>query len=136
VRWQYEAGPGTGDSYFASYLGSRARVELRSGPKEGFVPEVYLTPENAEPEADWEANLQSAAARLRKDYPDLSIERTGRSFHAKLPKADRGGGLQALFKEYEEYVRDQSRFPEYERANLLAKYYVTTRAVALARGER
>jgi predicted dehydrogenase len=137
VRWQFEAPPGAGDSYFASYLGTRALIELQAGPKEHFIPEIYLTPAEAEPIAAWKANLNSVANQLQKEYPGLSIEKAGRSFHLLLPKTDRGGdGLQKLFGEFVGFVRDRNTFPEFESGNLLAKYYVTTTAVALANARR
>lgn len=137
VRWQFEAPPGTGDSYFASYLGTRALIELRAGPKEKFIPEIYLTPTDASAATAWDAGLKSAVNHMQKDYPGLSFEKTGRSFHMLLPRADRGGdGLQKIFTEFEGFVRDWNTFPEFEDSNLLAKYYVTTTAVALAGGRR
>lgn len=137
VGWQFEAAPGAGDSYFASYLGTRALVELRAGPNEHFVPEIYVTPAAAEPAASWETSLKSAEKELQKEYPGLSIEKAGRSFHLMLPRGGRGGdNLQAIFAEFEGYVRDWSTFPEFENSNLLAKYYTTTAAVALARAKR
>jgi predicted dehydrogenase len=133
VAWHFEAALGEQDSYFASYLGTRSLVELRSGPKEKFVPEIYLTPSVTEPPATWEANLKSLVDRLQKDYPNLASEKEGRSIHLILPKADRSDdGIQALFKEFVGFIRDGSTFPEFENSNLLAKYYVTTTAVALA----
>jgi len=133
VRLQFEAPAGELDSYFASYLGTRSLVELRAGPKEHFIPEIYLTPAVSEPAAAWEGSLRLAVSQMQKDYPGLSCEAVGHSFHVLLPKADRGGdGLQKIFKEFAGFVRDPSTFPEFENANLLAKYYVTTTAVALA----
>jgi predicted dehydrogenase len=132
VGWHFEAAPGEQDTYYASYLGTRALVELRSGPKEKFVPEIYLTPSDAEPRATWEANLNSSVDKLRKDYPNLSFEKDGRSIHLILPAADRRGDGMELFKEFQGYIHDWSTFPESEDINLLAKYYVTTAAVALA----
>lgn len=133
VAWHFEAAPGEQDSYFASYLGTRALIELRSGPKEKFVPEIYLTRSATEPPATWEASVKSLVERLQKDYPDLSFEKEGPSMHLILPKANRdNGGIQELFKEFAGYIRDWRTFPEFENSNLLAKYYVTTTAVALA----
>jgi len=135
VRWQYEAAPGVGDSYFASYLGTRALVELRAGPKEGFIPEIYLTPAAGEPAAAWEASLKVAVNRLQKDYPGLSFETAGRSFHVLLPKTVRAGdNIQTIFQQFTGFVRDWNTFPEFENSNLLAKYYITTTAVARAGG--
>jgi predicted dehydrogenase len=133
VRWQYEAPPGARDSYFASYLGTRALIELRAGPKEDFTPEIYLTPSAGGSDATWEADLRSSVNRLRSEYPGLSFEKAGHSIHMLLPKADRSGdGLQKLYQEFAGFVRDPNTFPEFENSNLLAKYYITTTAVALA----
>ncbi len=134
VRWQFEAPPGASDSYFASYRGTRALIELRSGPNENFIPEIYLTAAAGEPAARWEASLKSAVIRLQQEYPGLGVEKTGSSFHMRLPKAQSAGdGLQKIFQEFAGFVRDWSTFPEFEASNLLAKYYLTTAAVALAR---
>jgi predicted dehydrogenase len=129
VGWQYEAAPGASDSYFEFYLGTRALVELRAGPKEGFVPQIYVTP--AAGERHYEANLKSAVNRLQAEYPGLSFETAGRSFRLILPKTS-VDTLPAIFQEFAGYVRDWKTFPEFENRNLLAKYYVTTEAVALA----
>jgi len=122
VGWQFEAPPGASDSYFASYLGTRALMELRAGPAEHFIPEIYLTPSASE--ATWEAALKSTG---------LSYEKSGHSFHVFPPKADRTpDSLQKIFNEFASYVRNPATFPEFENSNLLAKYYITTTAVALA----
>jgi len=123
VGWQFEAAPGASDSYFESYQGTRALIELRAGPAEHFVPEIYVTPSAAEPAAALEAKLRAAT--------NLAIEKSGNSFHVLL--RDRSSdSLQKLFNEFAGYVRAPSTFPEFENTNLLAKYYITTTAVALA----
>lgn len=122
VGWQFEAPPGASDSYFASYRGTHALIELRAGPAEHFIPEIYLTPSPSE--ATWEAALKSTG---------LSYEKTGNSFHVFPPKADRTtDSLQNIFNEFAGYVRNPTTFPEFETSNLLSKYYITTTAVALA----
>ena len=134
VGWQYEAPPGDSDSYFASYRGTKALVELRAGPKEHFVPEIYITPAERQ-QASWESSLRAAVKQIQGDYPGLSVQAEGRSFHLLLPKATRASdGLLHIFKALSGYVRQPNTFPEFERDNLLAKYYVTTKAVAMANG--
>jgi len=130
-RWEYEAAPGASDSYFTSYLGTRALVELRAGPQEHFIPEIYVTP--AEGQANYEAKLKAAVSRLQTHYPGLSYEIAGHSFHLLLPKAAReADSLRTIFQEFAGFVRDPATFPHSENSNLLAKYYVTTTAVAMA----
>jgi predicted dehydrogenase len=127
VNWQFEGAPGEGDSYFASYQGTRALVELRAGPKEHFVPQIYVTPVA-------EIDIKRAVDALQTAYPGLSFETDGRSFHLILPKAAAGDGLPAMFQQFLGYIRDWNAFPEFENDNLLAKYFITTKAVALANG--
>ena len=75
--------------------------------------------------------------RLQNEYPGLSFEKAGQSIHMLLPKADRSGdGLQKIYQEFAGYVRDPNTFAEYENNNLLARYYITTTAVALAGARR
>src|SRR5207244_12032174 len=42
--WDWEPAPGAGDSHFAYYRGSRARVEVRQGTAERHRPELYVVP--------------------------------------------------------------------------------------------
>ena len=45
VLWKWEAPPGgAGDIYEAVFRGTNARIELRQGAAEKFVPEVYVVP--------------------------------------------------------------------------------------------
>jgi predicted dehydrogenase len=135
VGWQYEAPPGDSDSYFASFLGTRALVELRAGPKERFLPEIWVTPSNKDASA-WEASLRSAVDHLQAKYPGLSIEKSGSAYRIVLPKSVGGDSLQALFRNFAGFVRDPASLPSFANSNLLAKYYVTTTAVAMANGKR
>ncbi len=128
VGWQYEAAPGAQDSYFASYHGTHALIELRAGPEENFIPQIYVTPV-VKNSAGWEEALKHALGQL-------SYEKTAGSFHLLLPEAGRGGGLQKLFAAFAGFVRDRNTFPDFENDNLLAKYYVTTTAVSMANYER
>jgi hypothetical protein len=41
-----------------------------------------------------------------------------------------------LLNRFLEYVREPQSVPEWEKANMLAKYYITTAAVELARSTR
>ena len=135
--WQFQAEPGARDSYFVSYRGTRATVELKAGASEKYLPEIYITPEPGTDSAAYEISLKEALARLSDIYPDLSFERSGQSFHVLVPAEDRPvDDLQTIFEEFAGYVRHPSSFPESENANMLAKYYLTTTAVKIAQTHR
>jgi predicted dehydrogenase len=135
VRWEYEAPPASGDSYFAAYRGTRSDILLRAGAGEHYVPEVYVVPVPNARDAV-RAALERRLAALAPVWPGLSVEAQGEAFHAVIPPATRNSGDQhfaRLVDRFLGYVRDPKSLPAWEQANLLAKYYVTTRTVELAR---
>ena len=134
VGWQFQAQVGAQDSYLALYRGTRSTIELRAGAEEHYVPEIYVSPGQGVSRAELEMNLKAALARLSGRYTGLSLEEADGRFHVLIPKASRAGDdLQVIFKQFAGFVHDYRTFPPFENANLLTKYYVTTKAVAMAR---
>jgi hypothetical protein len=136
VRWNYEAPAGGGDTHTAVVRGSRARVEVRQGAEESWRPELFVVPNRATDAAAIEAAARRRVATLAKDRPGLAVEAAGEGFRIVIPGAYRVGH-EAHFAEvtrrFLAYLRDPAAMPRWERANMLAKYYVTTQAVELSR---
>ena len=44
VIWDWEAPAGGGDTHFAFYRGTRARVEVRQTAADRYLPELYVVP--------------------------------------------------------------------------------------------
>ena len=127
VKWEYEATPGAKDSYFASYQGSRSRIELREGAVEHYVPEVYVIP----------SKPGQLLEKLRSKYPDLSFAETGGGIHVTIPhRAPDGDYFALLVDRFLGYVRNPKDLPAWEKPNMIAKYYITTKTVQLARQGR
>ena len=135
VIWDWEAPAGAGDSHFAYYRGSRAKVEVRQGPTEKYRTELYVVP--ARP-GDKAAVLLAVKARLdalHKDYPGVSVVEQGDELRVTIPDAlritheDHFAQVTARFLRY---VRDRKTLPTWERPNMMAKYYVTTEGTVLA----
>jgi hypothetical protein len=60
----------------------------------------------------------------------------GREIRVVIPAEDRARGgstFAQLVEQFLKYVRDPHTLPSWEKPNMLAKYYVTTTAVDLAR---
>lgn len=128
VKWEYEAPAGVKDSYFASYQGSRSRVELREGAAEHYIPEVFVVPEPGQRE--------KVLARLKAMRPNGTIEPAGDALHVVLSTAERTPDenyFGMLADRFLGYVRDPKTLPSWEAPNMIAKYFVTTRCVELAR---
>jgi predicted dehydrogenase len=136
VRWSYEAPAGGGDTHTAVVRGSRARVEIRQGAEQGWRPELYVVPSRLADAAAVEAALGRRVAALERERPGLAVERAGTAFHVLVPDVYRVGH-EAHFGEvtrrFLDYLKAPGSVPGWETANMLAKYYVTTRAVELSR---
>lgn len=136
VLWRYEAPPGTGDTHYAVFRGSRSRVEVRQGAPEKFRPELYVIPNRREDAAAVRAALERRAAHWQARYPGVALREHDAGYRIAIPDALRVGH-EAHFGEVVEqfllYLKEPQRLPAWEAPNMLAKYAVTTQGVALAR---
>jgi predicted dehydrogenase len=138
VIWDWEAPPGAGDSHFAYYRGSRARVEVRQGSADKFRPELYVVPNTPGDKAAVLAAVQArlGSAALQAQHPGVGVEDRGPELHVTIPdrlRITHEEHFAQVTQHFLRYVRDRSTLPAWERPNMLAKYYVTTEGTALAR---
>jgi predicted dehydrogenase len=137
VLWNYEAPAGTGDTYFATFRGTRARVEIHQGKEEKFRPEVYLVPNHPAGKPDLVAATRNRLKELAKTYPGLDLEEAGDRLRISIPERYRVGH-EAHFAQvtnlFFSYLRDPKSLPAWEKPCMLAKYLVSTRGVELSHG--
>jgi predicted dehydrogenase len=135
VIWDWEAPPGAGDSHFAYYRGSRAKVEIRQGAAENHRPELYVVPAAGGKDAVATA-LNKKVASLQRQYPGVAVEDRGAFLRLTIPdklRVTHEEHFAQVTQSFLRYVRDRSALPSWERPNMLAKYYVTTEGTRLAR---
>ncbi len=132
VLWALEApDERAGDTHFAVFQGSRARVEIRQGREESFRPELYLVPRRPE---DLAAIRAAAASRLTA-FAGVTLEPRESGFRVVIPERYRIGHeahFAEVTQQFLRYVRREDRMPAWETPNMVAKYHVTTGGVALA----
>ena len=135
VLWKWEAPPGAGDIYEASFQGTRARVDLRQGPAEKFESEIYVVPAPAERVRVFAA-LDHAIAALQGRWPGIAAVRTATEARIQIPATFRVAHEEhfaQVAQHFFQYMRNPGSMPRWERACMLAKYYVTTKGVEMAR---
>ncbi|MCZ2150901.1 MAG: hypothetical protein LC126_24405 [Bryobacterales bacterium] len=135
ILWNWEAAPGTGDVYEASFHGTKARVELRQGKSENFIPEVYIVPAGPDQRAGVFAAVRDKVAALRKTWPGLDARESGSEMRLVIPDKYRVGH-EAHFAQvatrFLEYMQSPKSIPAWERSNMVAKYFISTMGVELA----
>jgi predicted dehydrogenase len=133
AEWKYETPEGGSDTHFASFKGTRSRIEIRQGKEERYIPELYVFP-TADRAAVLSA-LKQRVSELQKSFPRIGIEEQGAALRITIPDNFRVGH-EAHFGQvtgkFLGYLKDRSTLPSWERPNMLSKYYVTTRAVELS----
>jgi predicted dehydrogenase len=131
VRWDYESAGG-GDTHLAVFRGSRSRIEVRQGRDENFQPELYVFPVSSLDCVRVRHALDRRVQELQNSYPGVGMVDHGTHFRLMIPQTYRVGH-EAHFAEvtaqFLRYVQGREEVPAWERSNMLAKYFVTTRGV-------
>jgi hypothetical protein len=135
VQWQYEAPPGTGETSTAIFRGSLSAIEVHQAAEQRY-PEVYVIPNGAACKPAIAQAVNSALQSAARQWPGVSVEDEGDRLRILIPDHLRVGHeahFSILLDTFLRYVRDPDLQPAWEKPNMLAKYYVTTGGVALAR---
>ena len=134
VLWNFEAPPGAGDTHFSAMRGTRADLVIRQGAAQGFTPTLYVEPAAGVARHDCAQALADAMQRLQARYPGVGVEPEGAGWRVAIPAAYHVGH-EAHFGQVASAFLGAIRegaLPAWEVPNLLAKYYTTTQALALA----
>ena len=136
IIWGWEAPAGGGDTHFAFYRGSRARIEVRQARAAGAQPELFVVPAAGTDIAVARAAVERRLAAVQGLYPGVAVQQSGQELRIGIPQSLRLGH-EAHFAEvartFFEFVRQPHSLPGWERHNMLAKYHVTTTGTELAR---
>jgi hypothetical protein len=134
VSWKFQAAEGAQDTHFSLFRGSWAHVIIRQGKEQKYRPEVYVEPAPGVDEQEVARALLKAIAGLQKQYPGLALIPENNRWHIRIPEVLRLGH-EAHFREvmhrYIKYL-EEGKLPPWEAPNMLAKYYLTTEALARA----
>jgi len=135
VLWRYEAPPDAGDLHCARFRGSKCTLEIRQGAEERYRPELYVISADPRRQDRVLAALKRRIAALQQGFPGLALQDLGARLLVKIPDRRRVGHeahFAQVVAQFLAYLRDPDLQEDWERSNMLAKYYVTTRGVELA----
>jgi predicted dehydrogenase len=136
VVWDWEAEPGGGDTHYAYYRGTKARIEVRQTRADGWRPELYVVPGDPAVRGDVFAAAEARIRTLQREYPGIATEARGEELRISIPDALRVGHeahFGQVTLDFLRYLEDRRALPAWERPNMLAKYFVTTKGTELSR---
>lgn len=135
--WDYEAPTGAGDTHFAVFKGTKSRIEIRQGKDEKYRTELYVVPKR-ETKAEVLPALKKKVGTLQSRFPGLAVEDMGEQMRVTIPDKYRVGHEEHFAQvtdRFLEYVKNPVALPSWEKANMLSKYYVTTKGVEMSRAK-
>jgi predicted dehydrogenase len=136
VIWDWEAPPGGGDTHFAFYRGSKARVEVRQGKSQRWRTELYVIPADPARKQEVMAAVGKRLTALSQAHPGLAIDEQGGEIHVSIPDAFRTTHEEhfgQVARRFFGFLAKPRSLPAWEKPNMLAKYWVTTKGTELSR---
>jgi predicted dehydrogenase len=132
VIWNFEAPEGTGDTHYSMMRGSKANLIIRQGQTENFKPTLYV----ALLDGQDELLENSISSILQAKYPGLRLQKQENGEYLIVIPDSYHIGHEAHFgqvtEKFLEYF-ESGNMPDWEVANMIVKYYTTTKALEMAR---
>lgn len=136
VIWNFEAPAGAGDTHFSIMKGSRANLIIRQGKEENYRPVLYIEP-LIKDDRTFESDLKAQLSKVQSRYPGVDVQRNGDIFTVTVPEKYHNGHeahFGQVTEKYLEYLQN-GNMPKWEVPNMITKYYITTKALEIARGQ-
>ena len=138
VTWIFMPPVHGGDTFTSIKKGSKATLKIVQNEKNGFVKELYIQKKPNIDSHPFETQLQKTIEQLQESYPFLSVKNKSNGIYLiDIPQEYRLGHeehFSKVAKAFLHYIRNKN-IPEWENANTLTKYYITTTAVEMAKKE-
>jgi len=135
VIWKYQAPEGTGDTHYSIMRGSNCDLIIRQGEEEEYKPILYVA-SKGDTATFGNALRKVVDTDLQKKYPGITLDKISDSeWRVNIPdeyKVGHEAHFSQVTERFLEYL-ENGNMPAWEVPNMLAKYYVTTEALKLAK---
>lgn len=137
VAWDFEAPPGGGDTHFSVIRGTQAHLCILQGKEQGYRPELTIRPAPGTDAAVLERGLRRFIEEISGRYPGLALEPWESGWQVSIPDRYRVGHEAHFGEVTSRYLGflESGSMPQWEITNMISKYYVTTRALEMARAD-
>ncbi len=135
VKWDYQAPEGAADTHYSIMRGTKANLIIKQGEEQNYKPVLYIEPSTAYSVADLQAASEEALKALVVKFPGIELVPNNAGWEVKVPDSY-DVGHEAHFTQvttkYLEYLA-AGNLPDWEVPNMITKYYITTKALEMAR---
>lgn len=137
VIWNYTYPEGGGDTHYSIMKGSKAHLIIEQGKAQNYKPVLYI--QCMEPDAKaFGKKLQASLVLINSKFPGIELRKIEKDKWEVLVPDEYHNGHEAHFGQVTEnflkYLKEGA-LPEWEVPNMIAKYYVTTHALEMAKNK-
>lgn len=136
VIWNYTFPEGGGDTHFSVMKGSKADLVIRQGKEQGYKPELFIETLSDIDLAAYEKDLAAVMPAVADKYPGVALNKIADNvWQVQIPDKYRVGHeahFGQVTENFLQYLKD-GKLPDWEVPNMIAKYYVTTQALEMAK---
>ncbi|WP_257670383.1 putative oxidoreductase C-terminal domain-containing protein [Parapedobacter tibetensis] len=136
VIWNFEAPKGTGDTHYSIMRGQHANLIIKQGEEEQYKPVLYVEATGERDRDAFEGALIKAIEQLAGTYKGLAFESAGDGRYRISVDPSLVTNHEEHFAEVtEKYLTflQSGKMPDWEVPNMIAKYYLTTKALEEAK---
>jgi hypothetical protein len=136
VIWNFQAPEGAGDTHFSIMRGEKANLIIRQGAAEQYRPVLYVEPAPGIARKNVEIALEETIQQFNQSqFKGLSYQATDKGWKILIPESYNVGHEAHFSQVTEKYLQflNLGKLPDWEVPNMLAKYYVTTKAFEVSR---
>ncbi len=134
VVWNFQAPEGAADTHYSIMRGTKANIIIKQGAEQNYRPELYVEPAAGVTYDEPMAPVYRAVLDLQDKYRGVTVAETEDGWHVVIPDKYRIGHEAHFRQVTERYLKylQEGKLPDWEVANMKAKYYTTTRALEMA----
>jgi predicted dehydrogenase len=150
VIWNYTYPEGGGDTHYSIMKGSKAHLIIEQGKAQNYKPTLYIKAVVGEDLATYEKDLNNSLQTVAVKYPGIGLKKIADdSWVVEVPEKYHNGHEAHFGQVTENYLHyllcgaipehevpcfmQSAALPEWEVPNMLAKYYITTQALEIAK---
>lgn len=138
VIWNYTFPQGGGDTHFSVMKGSKSDLFIRQGKEQNYRPELFVEAVKGADLAAYEKELTASMEKVSAKYPGVALKKTADGVWKVEIPAEYNVGHEAHFGQVMEHYLGYLKagaLPVWEVPNMLAKYYVMTSALDMAKAK-
>lgn len=132
AKWDYKAIKG-GDSHYAVLHGTKADLLIKQTAAEKYTPVLYINP--VKNDAAFEQAINAQLKVIETKYPGVELKKEGKGYTVIIPEKYKDGHEAHFGRVTEKYLSflRNGDMPKWEVPNMIAKYYITTTALDIAK---